>query len=223
MVKERFNIMQHNILRNSNITKIFLIYVHNGARKREVVTLRFMDNKECYFASPTPVKFDKPKRKIPAELNVFTSDGVYKTKVTLLDTNMSLREVLYEVSIPKSWDFVQLRASTRKLVQLPVTIKFNDGFTISATTYDLSLGGVSFFTKEQISSIYKKISGILTLELPKNTLINFPDGKMTVETKFVRERNDIEEHFDETLVIFKFIGVTQDDDIVLKNFLIKLD
>lgn len=215
--------MQHNILRDSNITKIFLIYVHNGARKREVVSLRFMDNKECYFAAPTPVKFDKPKRKIPAELNVFTSDGVYKTKATLLDTNMSLREVLYEVSIPKSWDFIQLRASSRKVVSLPVSIKFNDGYTINATTYDLSLGGISFFTKEPISSIYKKVSGILTLELPRETLINFPDGKMTVETKFVREKTDVEEHFGETFVIFKFIGVVPDDEIVLKNFLIKLD
>ncbi len=215
--------MQHNILRDSNITKIYLIYVNNGARKKEVVKLRFMDNKECYFAAQTPIKFDKPKKKIPAEINVFTSDGVYKTKVTLLDTNLSLREILYEVSIPKTWDFVQLRASTRKLVELPVSIKFNDGFVINATSYDLSLGGISFFTKENISSIYKKISGILTLELPKNTLFNFQDGKLTVETKFVREKDNIEDHFGEQLIIFKFINVSPDDEFVLKNFLIKLD
>ena len=215
--------MQHNILRDSNVTKIYLIYVHNGARKKETVSLRFMDNKECYFAAPTPVKFDKPKKKIPAELNVFTTDGVYKTKVTLIDTNMSLREVLYEVSIPKVWDFIQLRNSSRKLVELPVSIKFNDGFTINATTYDLSLGGISYYTKDTVSSIYKKISGILTLELPKDTLINFPDGKMTVETKFVREKSGDEDHFGEQLVIFKFIGITPDDEMVLKNFLIKLN
>ena len=215
--------MQHNILRDSNVTKIYLIYVHNGARKKETVSLRFMDNKECYFAAPTPVKFDKPKKKIPAELNVFTTDGVYKTKVTLIDTNMSLREVLYEVSIPKVWDFIQLRSSSRKLVELPVSIKFNDGFTINATTYDLSLGGISYYTRDTVSSIYKKISGILTLELPKDTLINFPDGKMTVETKFVREKSGEEEHFGEQLIIFKFIGITPDDEMVLKNFLIKLN
>ena len=215
--------MQHNILRDSNVTKIYLIYVHNGARKKETVSLRFMDNKECYFAAPTPVKFDKPKKKIPAELNVFTTDGVYKTKVTLIDTNMSLREVLYEVSIPKVWDFIQLRSSSRKLVELPVSIKFNDGFTINATTYDLSLGGISYYTKDSVSSIYKKLSGILTLELPKDTLINFPDGKMTVETKFVREKSGDEDHFGEQLVIFKFIGITPDDEMVLKNFLIKLN
>ena len=215
--------MQHNILKDSNITKIFLIYVNNGSRKKETVKLRFMDNKECYFVAPTPVKFEKPKKKIPAELNVYTSDGVYKTKVTLIDTNMSLREVLYEVSIPKSWDFIQLRASSRKLIELPVSIKFNDGYSINATTYDLSLGGISFFSKESISSIYKKISGILTLELPKDTLINFPDGKMTVETKFVREKFDIENHFGEQLVIFKFIVMIPDDEMILKNYMLILD
>lgn len=215
--------MQHNILRESNITKIYLIYVNNGAKKREAVKLRFMDNKECYFTASVPIKFEKPKKKIPAELNVFTPDGVYKTKVTLLDTNVSLRELFYEVSIPKTWDFIQLRKSTRKLVELPVSIKFNDGYTIETTTYDLSLGGISFFTKEPISSIYKKISGILTLELPKETFINFPNGKLMVETKFVREKSNIEERFGEQLVIFRFIGLTPDDEMVLKNFLLKLD
>ena len=42
--------MQQNILRESNVTKIYLIYVDNGARKKMPVKLRFMDNKECYFA-----------------------------------------------------------------------------------------------------------------------------------------------------------------------------
>ena len=216
--------MQQNILRESNITKIFLIYMNNGSRKREDVTLRFMDNKECYFSSKTSFQaFNKPKKKTPAEINVFTPDGVYKTTVTIVDTNVSLTEILYQVSIPKTWDFIQLRASSRKFVELPVSIKFNDGFTINTTTYDLSLGGISYYTKDSLSSIYKKISGILTLELPKETLINFPDGRMTVETKFVREKSGDEEHFGEQLVIFKFIGVTPDDEMILKNFLIKLD
>ena len=72
----------------------------------ESIEQRFLDKKECYFASPTPVNFNKPKRKIPAELNVFTPDGVYKTKVTFIDCNMSLREVIYEVSLPKAWDYI---------------------------------------------------------------------------------------------------------------------
>ena len=216
--------MQQNILRDSNITKIYLIYVNKKRKKkRESVKLRFMDKNECYFVADVPPNFSKPKRKIPAELHVYTTDGVYKTKITLIDTNMSLEEVMYEVSIPKTWDFTQLRSSSRKLVKLPVIIKFNDGYEIEAETYDLATGGISFFSTEQISSIYKKISGILTLRLPKETIINFPDGQMRVETRFVREKTDIENHFGETLYIFRFINMLPEDDMVLKNFLIKLN
>ena len=215
--------MQQNILKSSDITKIYLIYTNNGSKRREEVSLRFMDNKECYFSGQVFMNFNKPKKKTPAEINVFTTDGVYKTSVLLLDSNLSLNEVLYEVSIPKTWNFIQLRASTRKLVELPVNIKFNDGFEINTTTYDVSLGGISFYSKEQISSIYKKISGILTLELPKNTLINFSEGHMTVETKFVREKAGEDNRFGEQQFVFKFIGLPLEDELVLKNFLIKID
>lgn len=215
--------MQQNILKDSNITKIYLIYVENGSRKRISVSLRFMDNKECYFASSTIVNFQKPKKKIDAELNVYTSDGVYKTKVKLLDSNVSLRDIMFEVSVPKTWDYMQLRKSSRKIVELPLVIQFNDGYTLEAKSYDLSLGGISFFSKEEINSIYKKISGILSFELPKNTIINFPDGKLTTEAKFVREVKDIEFHFDEKLYIFKFLSVSPEDSEILKNFLIKLN
>ena len=216
--------MQQNILRESNITKIFLIYMNNGSRKREDVTLRFMDNKECYFSSNTSFQaFNKPKKKTPAEINVFTPDGVYKTTVTIVDTNVSLTEILYQVSIPKTWDFIQMRASTRKRIELPIEIKFNDGFNIEAVSYDLSLGGVSFYCKEPLSSIYKKITGILTLKLPQNTIIDFPEGAMTVETKFVREKPGAEGHYGQQLLIFKFLNIPAEEQIVLKNFLIKID
>ena len=216
--------MQQNILKDSNITKIYLIYINaNGIKKKEAVKLRFMDSKECYFAANTPVNFVKPKRKSQAEINVYTTDGIYKTKVTIIDTNLSLREVIYNVSIPKTWDFIQLRSSTRKLVKLPVKIKFNDGFEIQTSTYDLSLGGLSFFSEKSFSSIYKKISGILTLEIPKTEIINFPDGELVVETKFVREKSEIENHFGETLYIFKFMNLPKENELILKNFLMKLD
>ena len=216
--------MQQNILRDSNVTKIFLTYVDNGARKKVAVSLRFMDEKECFFGTPMPINFKKPKRKIAAELKVYTTDGIYKSNITLIDTNTSIREVLYEVSIPKTWNYIQMRTSSRKLVQLPITVKYNDGFEIQATSYDLSLGGVSFFLPENkdFSSIYKKINGILSLELPRETLINFPEEKMVTETKFVREEENIEDHFGEKLFVFKFINIPNDDFFVLKDFLIKL-
>ncbi len=213
--------MQHNILRESNVTKIFLIYVDNGAKKKIAVKLRFMDNKECYFVTPTPTNFKKPKKKIQAELKVYTTDGIYQSQVTLLDSNMSLNEVLYEVSIPIKWNFSQSRLSSRKTIELPLNISFNDGFHIETKTQDLSLGGVSFILKQQISSIYKKLSGILTLELPRNTLINFPDGKLTVETKFVRE--NLTDNYEGTMYSFKFVGLKPEDEEILKNFLLRID
>ncbi len=213
--------MQHNILRDSNVTKIYLMYVDAGARKKIQVKLRFMDTKECYFATSTPRGFVKPKRKIPAELNVYTTDGVYKTKVTLLDSNMSLNEVMYEVSIPNKWDFVQLRSSSRKEVELPIEITFNDGFKITTNTHDISLGGISFVSKNSFNSIYKKISGILTLKLPQNTLINFPDGTMTTEAQFVRESEPND--FGEIIYSFKFCSVKPEDEEILKNYLLRLD
>ena len=214
--------MQQNILRDSNITKVYLLFVDGGARKRLEVKLRFIDKTVCYFATPIPMNFSKPKKKIPAELNVYTSDGIYKTKITLIDCNASLREVLYEVSLPKIWDYIQLRSSTRVPIELPFSIKFNDGYEVTGHTCDLAVGGFSFFSTESIPSIYKKIMGILTLELPKDNIINFPDGKMIAETKFVREKSEIENHFGETLYIYKFLNLPQDGEMILKNYLIKI-
>ena len=213
--------MQHNILRESNVTKIYLIYVDNGARKRVQVNLRFMDSKEAYFATPLPTGFKKPKRKIPAELKVYTTDGIYQSKITLMDSNVSLSEVLYEVTVPLKWDFTQMRSSSRKEIELPLKIVYNDGFAIETTTHDVSLGGVSFVFNKQISSIYKKISSILTLELPKTAIINFPDGKLTVEAKFVRET--VTENFDTFIYSYKFCGLKLEDEEVLKNFLLHLN
>jgi len=214
--------MQQNILRDSNITKIYLVYADNGSRKRESVKLRFMDSKECFFATPVPVNFQKPKKKTPAEIYVYTTDGVYKTQTSILESNLSMNEVIYEVTIPRNWDFIQVRSSTRKLVELPFTIKFNDGFEIKAATYDLSLGGVSFYLKESVSSIYKKISGIITLEFPSGMLISFPDNKLVTEVKFVREKNNVNEHGGDDLFVYKFLKITPDEEEVLKNYLIKL-
>lgn len=214
--------MQHNILRDSNITKIYLIYQDNGVKRKYQLKLKFMDSKECYFSSSVPVNFSKPKRKTAANIKVYTQDGIYETDVAILDSQLSLCEVIFEVSIPKNWKFTQLRQSSRKLVELPVSIKYNDGYVIENRTYDLSLGGISFLSDAQIPSIYKKLSGILTLELPKETIINFPDGKMTIEAKFCREATDIDEFGDKTLFVYKFIGLSVEDAEILKTFLLSL-
>ncbi len=216
--------MQHNILRDTEVTKIYLVYLDsNSVKRKESVKLRFMDNKECYFAGVMPVNFVKPKKKTSAELIVYTEDGVYKSNVVIKESNLSLRDIIYTVSIPQKWDFIQYRNSSRKKVQLPLVIKFKDDFIITAQTEDLSLGGISFFSNQNVSSIYKKISGILTLEFPQDLIINFPDSRLVVETKFVREKLNVENHYGEVLYVYKFLSLNSDEQMILKNFLMKLN
>ena len=215
--------MQQNILRNTSVTKIYLIYLDkNNIKKKEAVKLRFMYNKECYFAAPMGANFEKPKKKTQAELVVYTEDGIYKASILIKDANLSLRDIIYTVTLPLKWDFIQCRSSSRKMVELPLSIKFNDGYIIEAVSYDLSTGGVSFFSKQNIPSIYKRFSGTLTLELPHDLIINFPEGKLITEAKFVREKSEIENHYGEVLYIYKFISLNDDAQMILKNYLMKL-
>lgn len=214
--------MRENILRASNVTKIYLIYTdNNGLRKKESVTLRFMDLKECYFASLLPVSFTKPKPRTLVEINVYTVDGVYKTKTTINDTSVSLNEVMYELVTPKQWDFVQLRQSMRKLSSMPFIIKYNDGYTIEGKTHDIALNGFSFYAKNTIPSIYKKTSAILTLQMPSGLILNLPDGKLITEVKFVREKPNANED-NEMLYAYRIIRLSYDAELVLKNYLLTL-
>ncbi|MCM1004092.1 MAG: PilZ domain-containing protein [Candidatus Gastranaerophilales bacterium] len=216
--------MQNNILRDSNITKIFLIYTQpNGLKKKVNVKLRYMGDKECYFAGAVTPNFMKPKRKSPVEIFVYTTDGVYKATVKILDTNLNLNEIMYQVEIPKTWNFTQLRQGSRKNVVLPGSLKFNDGFEISFETFDLSVGGFSFLTEEKISSIHQRFSAIGTIEFPAELLINYPDRKLIAEVKFVRNKEDIEGEFGKTFFAMKFVQLTQDEQMILKNYLLSLE
>ena len=212
--------MQQNILRERHVTKIMLQYVFNGARKRHSINLRFMDKKECYFAAEYMPNFEKPKNKIEVELLVYTTDGVYRSIVKLLETNVSMREIMFTVSLPKTWNYTQMRGSSRKAVHLPVKIQYNDGHVINATTEDIALGGVCISYNEDISSIYRRIPCVLTLELPKNLIINLPESKLVTEAKFLREVST-EEDFRK--YAFKFLTITYEQKNVLTNYLIKLE
>ena len=216
--------MQTNILRGSNITKIYLIYTNSKKfKKRENVKLRYMGDKECYFSGAVPVGFEKPKRKSPVELIVYTSDGIYKTTVKILDSNLHMNEVMYQLEIPKTWSFSQLRSGSRRVVALPGCLKFNDGTEISFETADLSIGGFSFTTKEKISSIYQRFACTCTLEFPKELIINFPDCKLVAEAKFVRSRELIENSIEKTFFALKFVNLADDTKMILKNYLLSLE
>ncbi len=216
--------MQNNILRDSNITKIYLIYLDpKGLKKKVNVKLRYMGDKECYFAGDVVPNFNKPKRKSPVEIFVYTTDGIYKATVKLLDANLSLKEIMYQVEIPKQWNFTQLRQGSRKAVALPGSLKFNDGHEISFTTYDISVGGFSFLSEEAISIIYQRFSSICTLEFPQGLLMNYPDRKLVTEVKFVRNKENIEGEFGKIFYALKFVKLTDDEAMILKNYLLGLE
>ena len=216
--------MQENILRDSLVTHIFLSYMEAGKKQVVRVKLRFIDTRQAYFSAPPPINFVKPKRKTHAEIKVFTVDGVYKTDIFINDTQVNLTEVLFEVSVPKLWEYVQQRSSSRNRVSLPVKIKYNDGFEIETATFDIALGGIAFYSRDAISSIYKKLPAVLTMELPKSMWIKNPDCKIVVETCFVRERieEEDEEHFHQFLYSYKFVNLPKDAENTLRELLLQI-
>ena len=205
--------MQENILRDSLVTHIFLSYMEAGKKQVVRVKLRFIDTRQAYFSAPPPINFVKPKRKTPAEIKVFTVDGVYKTDIFINDTQVNLTEVLFEVSVPKLWEYVQQRSSSR-----------NRGFEIETATFDIALGGIAFYSRDAISSIYKKLPAVLTMELPKSMWIKNPDCKIVVETCFVRERieEEDEEHFHQFLYSYKFVNLPKDAENTLRELLLQI-
>lgn len=212
--------MQKNILRDSEINKIYLVYTNaNGLKKKENVTLRYMGDKECYFASNLPVNFVKPKNRSMVDIIVYTVDGVFKSTVKILDSNMHLNEILFQCEYPKVWTFSQLRNGSRKTIALQGVLKFNDGESLMFSTTDISIGGFSFLSKIKIPSIYTKFSCICELEFPKELLVNFPDRTLITEVKFVRNQDD---NLDETFYALKFAKLSNDETRIIKNFILGL-
>lgn len=217
--------MNENILRDSLVTKIFLSYTEGEKKHVMRLKLKFMDNRQAYFSAPTPENYEKPKMKTPAEIKIYTVDGVYRTDVMINDSSATYTEIFFEVSLPKVYEFIQHRSSSRNRTELPVNIKYNDGFEINATTFDLAIGGLAFYSKDQYSSIYKKLPAILTLSLPTTIWTKGEDPKIMVESVFVRERREEsdEEHFGEYLYSYKFINLPKETENELKKFLINND
>ncbi len=217
--------MQQNILQNSNLTKTILIYTdERGLKKRFKVSLRYMDTIQCYFAAPIVGGFQKPKKNTPVLVTVYTTDGVYSSNLQINDTTTTLNEILFEVSLPKVWSFKQSRNSSRKMTDMPISIKFDDGFEITSTTYDLSLDGVSFFYNKPISSIYKKLKGTLTIQFPDNLTIDFPLKSFETETKFIREQLEVKDTYrDGSLYVFGFLELEPKEQELIKKYLISIE
>lgn len=218
--------MQQNILKASNVTKIFLKFTDGKNHKRkEAVKLRYMDNKSCYFAGQTVINFAKPRWRAKAEIIVYTPDGIYSSIVIIKEADFSLNNIMYKLDIPKTWKFTQLRSGSRKVVALPLKIKFNDGLEISGETYDLSIGGFSLLSSQELSTIHTRFACTCSIQFPKDAIINFPNGILETDTIYVRQKAleqgyNIEE---QRLICFRFKNLSQDNAMILKNFLMKID
>ena len=216
--------MQRNILRNSDIEKIYISYEDKISKKKFNVKLRFMDDKECYFAMAFFPEFVKPKRNTKAVISAYTEDGVYTSDVRINEATLSMDDLLFVVTLPKEWHFKQSRQSTRKLHELPYSIKFNDGFELKGTTYNISTGGISFVTTQTISSIYERIPGTLTLELSGNIIEAGELSNLNVEVRFVRKQINFDEFVsDKILYVWKFSNISEQQQEFLKSYIICID
>ena len=213
--------MQRNILRSSDVTSIYLIYSENYSRKRLSTRISFLDTKECYLASDIPNLFKKPKKNQEAEIVAYTEDGVYKANVKIKDCVMSGNEILYITQLPSTWNYLQLRQSSRKKVEADFCIDFNDGYKINSQIYDISLGGISFYASEPILDVYTKVSGVISFELPSNSYVDIASLPIKVETRFSRwhkNRNNINDQ----RYVYKFLNMPPELQSDLKKYLIRL-
>ncbi len=214
--------MRKNLLRDPNVSSMFIAYTSENKKYKKPARVFFFDTEECYFATEISLDFNKPKKKTPAEIIVYTEEGVYRSKVKIMDTSVSGFDLLYITELPKQWSYAQLRTSTRKAVSIPFIIKFNDGFEINTTTYDLALGGISFYSNKPIPDNYTKFHAELTMKLPDIPSIKFESKVMDCVSKFLRIHKTSGETGEDRYV-FKFINLSESDKLFLKNFLIYID
>lgn len=213
--------MRNNILRNSDVVSVYLFYEEKDCKTKLKAAIRFLDTKECYLATEMPMQFVKPKRKQPAEVIAYTEDGVYRSSVKIVDCNVTGHELLFTTELPSQWNYTQLRRSSRKQISADFTIAFNDGYQIKATTYDISLDGISFYADEPIKDLYTKITGILTMNLPSNSYVDVGGLNIKTEAKFLRMSKN-KEKLEDKRYVFKMIGLSEESSRQLKNYLLRL-
>lgn len=210
--------MESNVLTSSDVSTIFLVYIDNHSRRKISVNVNFIDSSECYLSSSILPQFEKPKQNIPADIMVCTPTGIFKAKTTLQDVTVNLNNIIYKLIVPQNWNFSQFRRSTRVQSSLSFNVKYNDGFEIGGNTYDVSLGGISFLANTRINSIYKKLKGVIKIQVPVDASDNPSVRNVECTCSYVRENDNFKDN--KTLVIYKFEYLTDAQQTALKNYLI---
>jgi hypothetical protein len=212
--------MNGNVLKQGDITKMYLFYITPSNLKKKVeVKLRFSEKEEIYLTSSIPANFVKPKERSAAELVVYAADGVYKTDAQILDANIVLNDVMYKLKAPKTWNYVQLRNSSRKKIALSGNLAFNDGNVIEFETFDVALGGISFYTRTSIHNIYQQLPGKVTINLPKEA----SGAKIETEGRIIRSKFGEDDYQGQMFYVIRFSLLTDEQIATLKQFLMSIE
>ena len=216
--------MQQEMLLSGSVAKIIFIYVDGaGLNKKERVTLSYMDKKHCYFRSTNTENFHKPNWRTKAKVLVYTPEGVYETSLIIRDAISSYNDVVFEVDIPKEWKLKQVRNGIRKKVELPVSIEFADNVCIDMVTTELSVTGFSLISNHLLTNVQKSFPAKGSIQFPTNLVAGLPDGKLDAQIKFVRQKVKTDDYNfeDYTVMSFKFVSLTPEQKIILKNYLMR--
>ena len=206
--------MHDSVLTNHNIIKIYLCFV-DGRKisRKELVTFRAIDEKNCYFYGPSVLDMVKPGWFNKADLVVYTTDGTYSATVKIREIDFSLEKILYTIANPKKWNFTQLRVSDRKSTSLPIKIEFSDEKVLESEITNLSTAGFSIYAKDNFGS--------LQMKLPCACQIQLPEGSLSVKAKYVRQELILDDYelAGYKSYSFKFINLFPDQKALLKNYL----
>ena len=179
--------MRNNLLKSINIIKAVISYNVKDDIVKKNVRLKYVDDTECYFIADFLAGYQKPTKKLQANLTIYTADGIYKTKLMINNVDVSLKEIFFTCDVPRDWEFIQMRRGGRKALSIPFKIEYNDGYVIEAKTFDLAPGGFAFITEENIGPIYRKVPANVTMQFEQGLSADLPDGKFTSSVVFVRE------------------------------------
>jgi len=207
--------MDFNILKRKNLIAIYLVY-NDGSNKQINVDVHYLDDEGCYFQTDLwDTNINKPKANLNTEILVYTANGVYVGKTKIIDTTITLQKVVFQVKIPKKWEFSQLRASVRKQIAIPFKIKYNDGYEINGESFDISSDGISFVKTEPILPLYKKFVAKIELDLSNISISSISNEVIQSEVKYLREISSEES----TTYVYKFLTIDSHNINILKILL----
>ena len=75
--------MRNNLLKSINIIKAVISYNVKDDIVKKNVRLKYVDDTECYFIADFLAGYQKPTKKLQANLTIYTADGIYKTKLMM--------------------------------------------------------------------------------------------------------------------------------------------